>query len=441
VLTRTFEYGRTGGHWTINGLRYDPNRMDAYPVLGTTEKWILRNLDSSPHIIHVHDVDQQLVSRNGNPPPPYELMKESWNISGGQTIEVLVKFTGYLGKYVFHCHLVEHEDDGMMMQLEVVATAITPSPTPTGPTTTPTRTLTPTRTPTAVCTPVTAGVTIGDNFFSPQNSTVYVGTTVHWTNTGRRQHSTTSTTGAWDSGLLSEGQAFDFTFNSVGTFPYFCTEHGGMTGNITVTAGCAPTSTPTIGPTFTRTSTPTITPTFTRTYTPTGTATATTTATTIATPTTVGRIVAHVTWQGISQPDSRNAGMTATLTLCVDGAGQVYSITTDANGTFTVTTGLPDGTYNWLVKGPMNLANSGTLNLLESLADVEMGLLRAGDSNNDNIVGSTDFSMLRAAFGKQLGDPGYDGRADFNRDDTIGSIDFNMLRGNFGQGGATLLCP
>ena len=438
VLTRTFEYGRTEGHWTINGLRYDPNRIDAYPVLGSTEKWILRNLDQSPHVFHLHDVDQVLVSRNGNPPSPYELFKESWNISGGQTIEVLIKFSDNLGKYVSHCHLVEHEDDGMMMQFEVVTTAITPSPTPTGPTATPTRTLTPTRTPTTVCTPTTVGVTIGDNFFSPQNSSVYVGTTVRWTNVGRRQHSSTSTTGQWDSGLLSEGQTFNYTFNSVGTFSYFCTEHGGMTGTITVVAGCAPTNTPSPGPTFTRTNTPasphtpSVTPTFTRTNTPTNTRTSTATST--LTP--AGIIVGHVMWQGISQPDTRNQGITGTLTLCVGGVPQSYPVTTDAGGYFTVTTGLPDGGYNWRVKGQMNLANVGTLNLSGSFANVEMALLRAGDSDNSNVVNSTDFNILRATFGT-----GNDLRADFNKDGVVNSVDFSMLRGNFGQAGGTLGCP
>ena len=46
-----------------------------------------------------------------------------------------------------------------------------------------------------------------------------------------------------------------------------------------------------------------------------------------------------------------------------------------------------------------------------------------------------------ATFGKALGDPGYEGRADFNRDNVVGSGDFNLLRTNFGQGGASLTCP
>ena len=56
--------------------------------------------------------------------------------------------------------------------------------------------------------------------------------------------------------------------------------------------------------------------------------------------------------------------------------------------------------------------------------------------NNDNLVDITDFSLLRATFGKGCGDPGYDGRADFTGDCLVDITDFSLLRGNFGQVGA-----
>jgi hypothetical protein len=59
-------------------------------------------------------------------------MKETWSVGPGETLELKLKFTDHLGKYMLHCHILEHEDDGMMTQFEVVA----PTPTP-GPTTTP----------------------------------------------------------------------------------------------------------------------------------------------------------------------------------------------------------------------------------------------------------------------------------------------------------------
>ncbi len=74
-----------------------------------------------PHTVHIHDVDQQCLSRNGGPCYPYETVKETWYLGPGETLEVKLKFTDHIGKYVFHCHMIEHEDDGMMAQFEVVA--------------------------------------------------------------------------------------------------------------------------------------------------------------------------------------------------------------------------------------------------------------------------------------------------------------------------------
>ena len=72
------------------------------------------------HVIHIHGVDQQLVSRNGVAPAPYERLKETWNLMGGETAVVKLKFTDNVGRFVFHCHILEHEDAAMMAQFEVV---------------------------------------------------------------------------------------------------------------------------------------------------------------------------------------------------------------------------------------------------------------------------------------------------------------------------------
>jgi hypothetical protein len=106
-----------------------------------------------------------------------------------------------------------------------------------------------------------------------------------------------------------------------------------------------------------------------------------------------------------------------------------------------VTTGLPDGSYNWRLKGQLNLANSGSLTLSASTSSTDMGMQRAGDATGDNLVSAQDFSILKNTFGKSEGQPGYDDRADFNRDDVVNSGDFSLLKGNFGQGGASLTCP
>jgi FtsP/CotA-like multicopper oxidase with cupredoxin domain len=63
-------------------------------------------------------------------------MKETWYLAPGETLELKLKFTDHVGMYMLHCHIVEHEDDGMMTQFEVVRAAQprarpTPRPRPT----------------------------------------------------------------------------------------------------------------------------------------------------------------------------------------------------------------------------------------------------------------------------------------------------------------------
>jgi hypothetical protein len=72
--------------------------------------------------------------------------------------------------------------------------------------------------------------------------------------------------------------------------------------------------------------------------------------------------------------------------------------------------------------------------------NVEMGMMRAGDCNNDNVVSVLDFNILKATFGKTQGDPGYDARADFTGDNTVNISDFKLQKGNFGQGEAQPSC-
>jgi FtsP/CotA-like multicopper oxidase with cupredoxin domain len=151
TVTRTFTFARIFGKWTINAESFDPDRVDAFPLIGSTEKWILKTSSADGgalHAIHIHDVDQQCLTRNGAPCPAYEATKEAWLMQPGDTLEVKLKFSDHLGKYVFHCHFLEHEDDGMMSQFEVVESTPTPSPTATPtPTPTPTQSPTPTETP------------------------------------------------------------------------------------------------------------------------------------------------------------------------------------------------------------------------------------------------------------------------------------------------------
>jgi FtsP/CotA-like multicopper oxidase with cupredoxin domain len=120
TVTRTWDFGRDGDLWTINGLAFDPARTDARPRLGVTERWVFTNSSSVDHMVHVHEVDQQLLSRDGRAPAAYERIKETWFLEPGERVEVKLRFGDHTGRYIIHCHVLEHEDTGMMSQFEVV---------------------------------------------------------------------------------------------------------------------------------------------------------------------------------------------------------------------------------------------------------------------------------------------------------------------------------
>ena len=117
---------------------------------------------------------------------------------------------------------------------------------------------------------MTVDVTIGPGFdlvFSPSSVTIHPGDQVKWT-WGSSGHSTTSGSqgmpnGIWDSGIHNQGATFTHTFNSAGTFPYYCVPHGGccnMVGTVMV-VNASPTPIPTATSTPTPTATPAATPT------------------------------------------------------------------------------------------------------------------------------------------------------------------------------------
>ncbi|HHQ40886.1 MAG TPA: multicopper oxidase family protein [Chromatiales bacterium] len=123
--TRTFVFSMGGGMrtpWVINGLPYDPNRIDARPILGSTEIWELVNRSGMFHPVHIHDIMWQIVDVNGRPPAPGEAgWKDTFYVPPRGRVRVIGRFENYRGgPYVFHCHILEHEDHAMMAQFEVI---------------------------------------------------------------------------------------------------------------------------------------------------------------------------------------------------------------------------------------------------------------------------------------------------------------------------------
>ncbi|MGA1975884.1 MAG: cupredoxin domain-containing protein [Conexivisphaerales archaeon] len=80
----------------------------------------------------------------------------------------------------------------------------------------------------------TVTVQMGDDYFTPQTTNINVGDTVVWYNAGGSTHTVTSDTFVWNSGDVVPGGSYNFTFTTSGDFPYYCSYHPGMTGDIIV---------------------------------------------------------------------------------------------------------------------------------------------------------------------------------------------------------------
>jgi spore coat protein A len=108
----------------VNGQVYDPNRIDFKVKRGTTEIWHIKNDDAdlgAPHAFHMHLEQFRVLDRNGGPPTLDDAgRKDTVFVAPGETVRIQVTFTEYLGKYVYHCHYLEHSAMGMMAQMEIV---------------------------------------------------------------------------------------------------------------------------------------------------------------------------------------------------------------------------------------------------------------------------------------------------------------------------------
>lgn len=121
TVTRDFQLSFDSAvGWVINGKGFDPDRIDASPAYGATEVWRFTNTTGMAHPMHLHLVQFQVLDRNGAPPPVEEVgWKDTVLVAPGEVVRVVTRFTGYRGRYVFHCHNLEHEDHDMMGQFEV----------------------------------------------------------------------------------------------------------------------------------------------------------------------------------------------------------------------------------------------------------------------------------------------------------------------------------
>lgn len=110
----------------INGATFDAQRVDLTVPKGDLEIWEFKDTTNEFHPMHPHGAHFQVMERSGTPviPPEDTGWKDTVLVGANETVKVLIKFESYEGIFVNHCHNLEHEDDGMMQNLEIKSDAV-----------------------------------------------------------------------------------------------------------------------------------------------------------------------------------------------------------------------------------------------------------------------------------------------------------------------------
>ena len=130
-ITRTLTFtpemmgpNQLNGDFLINGLHFDKDVINFSIPLNSTEIWRIYNQSAIAHPFHIHDIQFYVLDRNGIAPPVNEQgRKDVILIHPMETVRVITQFTDFANDtvpYMLHCHMLTHEDQGMMLQFEVV---------------------------------------------------------------------------------------------------------------------------------------------------------------------------------------------------------------------------------------------------------------------------------------------------------------------------------
>ncbi len=102
----------------LNSKVMDMDRVDETARLGSTEIWEIENLVGLDHPFHLHGFQFQVLDRNGVA-EPYRAWKDTVNVPKHETVRIIVRYDDFPGRWMYHCHILAHEDAGMMGVLEV----------------------------------------------------------------------------------------------------------------------------------------------------------------------------------------------------------------------------------------------------------------------------------------------------------------------------------
>jgi FtsP/CotA-like multicopper oxidase with cupredoxin domain len=137
--SRTVVFADTANpdQFVIDGKPFNGNCVDQYVTLGAIEEWTIANTAQEAHVFHIHQVDFQVTEINGEP-VPFTGHQDIVNLPPApdddtpSVVKVIIPFDNpvIVGEFVFHCHIIQHEVQGMMASIYVVDPATPPSELP-----------------------------------------------------------------------------------------------------------------------------------------------------------------------------------------------------------------------------------------------------------------------------------------------------------------------
>jgi len=104
--------------FTINGREFNEARTDTAVAAGSVEEWTLTNRSPMDHPFHLHVWPMQVIEEKGQAVDSV-LWQDVVNVPANGRVKVRVAFKDFVGRSVYHCHILDHEDLGMMGVIEV----------------------------------------------------------------------------------------------------------------------------------------------------------------------------------------------------------------------------------------------------------------------------------------------------------------------------------